>query len=106
MFHTFSEVRFKDDANLQRGLDLTRTALCTDKELPVRVEAAIALQMLLAEQEKATNMLRPHVKSIILGTCCTEAQKLHARTMHTTPAGQILSKRTDTCSGSASHQKV
>ena len=67
VIHTFSEVKFKQDVNLQRALDLTRNAMCTDKELPVRVEAAIAIQMLLSQQEKATDMLRPHVKSVILG---------------------------------------
>ena len=68
VIHTFSEVKFKQDVNLQRALDLTRNAMCTDKELPVRVEAAIAIQMLLSQQEKATDFLRPHVKSVILGT--------------------------------------
>ena len=51
MIHQFAEVKYKNKANLARALDLTRTALCTDKELPVRVEAAITIQMLLAEQE-------------------------------------------------------
>ncbi len=67
MIHTFSEVKFKQEVNLSRALELTRNAMCTDKDLPVRVEAAIALQMLLSEQEKAKDMLRPHVKTVILG---------------------------------------
>ncbi|XP_013398069.1 importin-7 [Lingula anatina] len=66
VLHYFCEVKFKDDANLARGLDLCRTCLCTDKELPVRVEAAIALQMLITNQEKAEDMVKPHVKPIIL----------------------------------------
>ena len=52
VIHCFSEVKFKNAANLNKGLDMLRIALCTDKELPVRVEAAIAIQMVLAEQEK------------------------------------------------------
>lgn len=67
MIHTFAGVKFKQDVNLQRALDLTRNAMCTDKELPVRVEAAIAVQMLLNEQDKVIDMLRPHVKPVILG---------------------------------------
>ncbi|CAG2214732.1 IPO7 [Mytilus edulis] len=34
--------------------------------LPVRVEAAIALQMLITEQEKAKQFIQPHIKPIIL----------------------------------------
>ena len=48
----FCELKFKQEANLMTALERVRTALCTDKELPVRVEAAIALQVLLVEQEK------------------------------------------------------
>ena len=50
--HCFAEVKFQNDTNLKVALDLTRNAMCNDKELPVRVEAAIALQLLLTEQEK------------------------------------------------------
>jgi len=64
--HTLSEVKFKQDVSLAMALELTRNALCTDKELPVRVEAAIALQMLLSEQEKAKDLLRPNIRDIIL----------------------------------------
>lgn len=50
-----------------KALELTHNALTTDKELPVRVEAAIALQMLLAEQDRAKDILKPHVSTIIVG---------------------------------------
>ena len=33
-------------------MELLRGAMCSDKELPVRVEAALAIQMMLTEQEK------------------------------------------------------
>ena len=74
VIHYFSEVKFKQEQSLTIALELTRNALCTDKELPVRVEAAIALQMLLTEQEKAKDILRPHIRTIILGRgnrCCS-----------------------------------
>ena len=48
----FCELKFKNENNLRQALELTRNALCSDKDLPVRVEAAIALQMLITEQEK------------------------------------------------------
>ena len=52
MVHQFSEIRFKQANSLEQAVTLTRQALCTDKELPVRVEAAVALQMLLSNQDK------------------------------------------------------
>lgn len=50
--NSFSEVKFKNVDNLRAAVDCIRTILSTDKELPVRVEAATSLQMLLTEQEK------------------------------------------------------
>ena len=52
MLQQFSEVPFKNVSNLQRLIDLLSKALCEDKELPVRVEAAIAIQHVLVDQEK------------------------------------------------------
>ncbi|CAH1785309.1 unnamed protein product [Owenia fusiformis] len=62
----FSEVQFKSEANLIKALQAVQGCLCGDKDLPVRVEAAIALQMLITEQEKAQDHMRPYVKSVIL----------------------------------------
>ena len=67
MMHCFSEVNFRHEPNLVKALELTHNSLTTDKELPVRVEAAIALQMLLSEQERAKDILKPHVSTIIVG---------------------------------------
>lgn len=52
MLHYFCEVKFKSDHNLQTALDLTRVCLINDTQMPVRVEAAIALQVLISNQEK------------------------------------------------------
>lgn len=62
----FSELKFKQEANLFQALECTKVCLCTDKELPVKVEAAIALQMLITEQDRAKNYMKPHVKVMIL----------------------------------------
>lgn len=35
-----------------QALELSKDCLCNDNELPVRVEAAIALQMLVTQHEK------------------------------------------------------
>lgn len=52
MLHYFCEVKFKNDQNLQTALELTRLCLINDNEMPVKVEAAIALQVLISNQEK------------------------------------------------------
>lgn len=66
VIRVFSEMRFKQEANLFTALEQTKNCLCNDKELPVKVEAAIALQMLITEQEKAKLYMKPHVKTVIL----------------------------------------
>ncbi|BFZ04143.1 hypothetical protein BsWGS_07182 [Bradybaena similaris] len=62
----FAEMKFKSEHSLKTAVDLVKGALCGDKDLPVRVEAAIALQMLITEQEKAKNYVQPYVKPVIL----------------------------------------
>ena len=52
MLHSFSEVKFKDMKNLEQALNLLRGAIVGDEDLPVKVEAAISIQMLLSEQDK------------------------------------------------------
>lgn len=57
MLHYFCEVKFKSDQNLQTALELTRNCLINDNEMPVKVEAAIALQVLISNQEKGEAVL-------------------------------------------------
>ncbi|XP_052799947.1 importin-7-like isoform X2 [Mya arenaria] len=66
VLRVFSELRFKQESHLYQALECTKTCMCNDKELPVRVEAAIALQMLISDQEKAKQYMKPHVKTVIL----------------------------------------
>jgi hypothetical protein len=61
VLHYFSEIKFKQEAVLAEAIRLTTNALLTDQDLPVKVEAAIALQMLLSEQEKAQKYVEPQV---------------------------------------------
>lgn len=58
MLHYFCEVKFKSDQNLQTALELTRLCLINDNEMPVKVEAAIALQVLISNQEKGEDFTR------------------------------------------------
>ncbi|XP_024936416.1 importin-7 isoform X2 [Cephus cinctus] len=62
----FSEIKFKQEQILVEAIRLTTNALLTDQDLPVKVEAAIALQMLLSAQDKAEKYIEPLVKQITL----------------------------------------
>lgn len=63
VLHYFSEIKFKQEAILAEAIRLTTNALLTDHDLPVKVEAAIALQMLLSSQEKAQKYVEPQVQT-------------------------------------------
>nr|BAN20938.1 importin 7 [Riptortus pedestris] len=67
VLHYFDDIKFKSDENLVSALRLTTNALLTDSELPVKVEAAIALQILLTNQEeKVEPLLQSQVKPIMM----------------------------------------
>lgn len=53
VLHYFSEIPFKQEPVLAEALRLIINALLTDGDLPVRVEAAIALQSMLNYQVRA-----------------------------------------------------
>lgn len=48
----FCELKFRSEANLVTAMSAIKTCLLSDKDLPVSVEAALAIQMLITEQEK------------------------------------------------------
>ena len=62
--HFFSEIKFKQESILIEAVRLTTNALLTDKDLPVKVEAAIALQSLLSAQIKAQKFVEPWIREI------------------------------------------
>uniref|UniRef100_A0A914X6W2 Importin N-terminal domain-containing protein n=1 Tax=Plectus sambesii TaxID=2011161 RepID=A0A914X6W2_9BILA len=73
---SFSETPFSGERVLSRAVDLLIARLTDEnEELPVKVEAALAIQMFLADQKSAQKLLRPHVQPVIL-----EVLKLVART--------------------------
>ncbi|XP_067902475.1 importin-7 isoform X2 [Heterodontus francisci] len=65
VLHSFCEVKFKNDQNLQTALELTRRCLIEDKEMPVKVEAAIAVQVLISNQEKAKEYIKPFIRPVM-----------------------------------------
>lgn len=64
VLHCFAGVRFKSESLLVEALGLTVNCLLNDSDLPVKVEAAIALQTLLSSQEKVHKLLEPQVKAV------------------------------------------
>lgn len=61
VLHYFSEFSFKQEPILAEAVRLTVTVLLQDKELPVKVEAAVALQSLLSYQDRSHKYVEPQV---------------------------------------------
>lgn len=66
VLHYFAEAPYKQEPVLAEAVRLTVNALLQDKELPVKVEAAIALQSLLNYQDGANKYIETQVKQIAL----------------------------------------
>ncbi|XKL59631.1 hypothetical protein PGB90_000647 [Kerria lacca] len=62
----FAETKFQTEQILVEAVRLIVNSLLTDKELRVKVQAAISLQMLLANQTKVQEYLRPQIKNVTL----------------------------------------
>ncbi|CAL8324132.1 unnamed protein product [Lota lota] len=65
VLHCFSPLRFRDDVSLRNAVELVKQDLIADKEMPVKVEAAIALQALVSHQEEAKRYIRPYVRPVM-----------------------------------------
>lgn len=66
VLHYFAEFNFKQENVLMEAVNLTVRALLYDKDLPVKVEAAIALQSMLNYQDRSHKYIEPQVKQIAL----------------------------------------
>ncbi|XP_066138762.1 importin-7 isoform X2 [Euwallacea fornicatus] len=66
VLHYFAEYEFKQENVLMEATNLTIRALLFDKDLPVKVEAAVALQSLLSYQDRCHKYVEPQVKQIAL----------------------------------------
>ena len=55
---------------MAEAIRLVVNALLTDRELPVKVEAAIALQMFLNAQDKAQKYIEPEVGFQFVSQSC------------------------------------
>ncbi|KAM7292825.1 importin-7 [Ixodes scapularis] len=66
VLHYFCEIQFRTEGNLLRAVELLTHCLLRDADLPVKVEAAVALQACLTCQEKAQASVEPQIKEIAL----------------------------------------
>lgn len=57
VLHCFSDIKIKDQENLAKIMQLTSNALLNDPDLPVKVEAAVALQMFLMSQPESNQYI-------------------------------------------------
>ena len=70
MIQSFSELQYKDSVNEFHVVDAIRSMVHSDKDIPVRLEAAIALQMLLKHQHSGmvpvsyTHLTLPTIYSV------------------------------------------
>lgn len=62
----FCDIKLKNPQVLAEIMRLTSQALLTDKELPVKAQAAIALQMFLTAQEQASKYIESQIKEITM----------------------------------------
>uniref|UniRef100_A0A3Q3WKQ5 Importin N-terminal domain-containing protein n=1 Tax=Mola mola TaxID=94237 RepID=A0A3Q3WKQ5_MOLML len=65
VLHCFSPLRFHDELVLRNAVELVKQDLIDDKEMPVKVEAAIALQTLVTNQEQAKLYIRPYIRPVM-----------------------------------------
>uniref|UniRef100_A0A673CWL4 Importin N-terminal domain-containing protein n=1 Tax=Sphaeramia orbicularis TaxID=375764 RepID=A0A673CWL4_9TELE len=65
VLHCFSPLRFHDELVLRNAVELVKQDLIDDKEMPVKVEAAIALQTLISNQEQAKVYIQPYIRPIM-----------------------------------------
>ena len=67
MLHYFADVKYKSNEVLGQAFNLTIHSLLRDKEVPVKVEAAIAIQMMLGSQGVAAHQfVKPQIGEITM----------------------------------------
>ncbi|XP_078529891.1 importin-8 [Lissotriton helveticus] len=65
VLHSFSTLKFHNEINLRTAVELAKKSLIEDKEMPVKVEAAIALQTLISHQDQAKEYVKPYVRPVM-----------------------------------------
>lgn len=66
VLQSFGDIKFKNEQTLIRILDFAIEKLLRDPDLPVKVEAAMIIQVYLTSQDKAAKYIEPQIKEITL----------------------------------------
>uniref|UniRef100_A0A914L4I4 Importin N-terminal domain-containing protein n=1 Tax=Meloidogyne incognita TaxID=6306 RepID=A0A914L4I4_MELIC len=67
VIHFASETIFKNSVILERVVNALIKAIKEDQEVPVKVEAALALQSLINDQDqKVIQFIRPHIRDVLI----------------------------------------
>ncbi|XP_050096371.1 importin-7 [Anopheles aquasalis] len=66
VMHYFSDIKLKNPQVLEQIMRYLSNALLTDKDLPVKVEAAVSMQMFLISQDDAAPYLNNQIKEITM----------------------------------------
>lgn len=66
MLHFLHDFEFENELTLCQAVNSLQYALINDKELPVGVQAAISLHILITSNEKTKPLLEPNLETIIL----------------------------------------
>lgn len=64
VLQNFSDLKIQNPAVLQEIMRVTANALLTDQDMPVKLEASIALQMYLTSQEHISQHIQAQIKPI------------------------------------------
>ncbi|XP_053777657.1 importin-8 isoform X2 [Desmodus rotundus] len=74
VLHAFSSLKFHNELNLRNAVELAKKSLIEDKEMPVKVEAALALQSLISNQTQETE--NDDVTNVIQKMICEYSQEV------------------------------
>lgn len=66
VLHNFSDIKIKNPENLAKIMQLSSNALLTDPDLPVKVEAAVCVQMYLISQPESCQYVEGQIKMITI----------------------------------------
>ena len=66
VLHYFENIKFNNENNLLQALEYLQKCLMNDQELPVKVEAAISIQILLSAQPSAPAIVEPNITQLTL----------------------------------------
>jgi len=103
VIQSFSELHYNDCVNERHVIDTMRSLLHCDKDVPVRLEAAIALQMLLKHQQSGnshvTCLARLSVCLSVRLSCIgpiTQCVACYALTVNSTESSYCTTNATET----------